>query len=80
VNIRQYHADALMNGQYFGRHDEEQTIEGFAQQIAVAGELFQRKPEGGETIPNWVRVLSAFPDLPRQLRQAAEQDLQEFTA
>lgn len=76
--IRLYHADALMNGLHFDRHEEEQTIEGFAQQIALAGEIFQREPAGHEVIPNWVRVFSAFPDFPQQLRQAAEADLQEI--
>jgi glucosyl-3-phosphoglycerate synthase len=76
--IRHYHADAMMNGLQFDRHDEEQAVEGFARQIALAGELFQREPAGGEAIPNWVRVLSAFPDFPQQLRQAAEDDRQEF--
>lgn len=76
--IRHYHADAMMNGLQFDRHEEEQAVEGFARQIALAGELFQREPAGGEAIPNWVRVLSAFPDFPQQLRQAAEDDRQEF--
>jgi glucosyl-3-phosphoglycerate synthase len=75
--IRQYHADALMNGLQFDRHEEEQTIEGFSQQIALAGEIFQREPAGREVIPNWVRVFSAFPDFPQQLRQAAAADLHE---
>lgn len=76
--IRHYHADALINGLHFDRHDEEQAIEGFAQQIAAAGDIFQREPSGGEAIPNWVRILSAFPDFPQQLRQATAEDLQEF--
>jgi glucosyl-3-phosphoglycerate synthase len=78
--IRHYHADALMNGLHFDRHEEEQAVEGFARQIVVAGEIFQREPAGGEAIPNWVRVVSAFPDFPQQLRQAAEEDLQEFAS
>jgi len=78
--IRHYHADAMMNGLQFDRHEEEQAVEGFARQIARAGELFQSEPAGGEAIPNWVRVLSAFPDFPQQLRQAAEQDRQEFAS
>ena len=76
--IRHYHADALINGLLFDRHEEEQAVEGFARQIAVAGDLFQREPAGGEAIPNWVRVVSAFPDFPQQLRQAAEEDLKEL--
>lgn len=78
--IRHYHADALMNGLSFDRHDEEQAVEGFARQIAVAADAFQREPGRGEAIPNWTRVLSAFPDCPQQLRQAAEQDLRELRA
>jgi glucosyl-3-phosphoglycerate synthase len=76
--IRHYHADAMINGLEFDRHDEEQAVEGFSRQIALAGELFHREPVGGEAIPNWVRVLSAFPDFPKQLRQAVEEDLHEF--
>jgi glucosyl-3-phosphoglycerate synthase len=77
-SIRQYHADALINHLLFDRHDEEIAIEGFASQIMVAGEAFQQDPAGGEPIPNWVRVLSAFPDFPQQLRQAVVDDVQEF--
>jgi hypothetical protein len=60
------------------RHDDEQAVEGFSQQIALAGGLFHREPVGGEAIPNGGRVLSASPDFPKQLRQAVEEDLQEF--
>ena len=76
--IRQYHADALINGLLFDRHDEEQATEGFAQQITVAGEAFQADPSGGEAIPNWTRVLTAFPDFPHRLRQAAKADADEL--
>ena len=77
-SIRQYHANALINHLSFDRHDEEIAIEGFASQIMVAGEAFQQDPAGGEAIPNWVRVLSAFPDFPQQLHQAVVEDAQEF--
>jgi glucosyl-3-phosphoglycerate synthase len=72
--IRQYHADALMNGLTFDRHEEEQAVEGFAQQIMVAGDAFQQDPSGGEGLPNWSRVLSAFPEFPQQLQEAAQAD------
>ncbi|MBI2481235.1 MAG: glycosyl transferase [Planctomycetia bacterium] len=68
--LRQYHADATLNGLQYDRHDEELAVEGFAQRITVAGELFQQDPGGGEAIPNWSRVLTAFPDFPQQLRDA----------
>lgn len=75
--IRQYHADARMNGLTFDRHSEEQAIEGFAARIADAGEMFQNDPAGGEAIPNWSRVLTAFPDFPARLRQAVKDDAAE---
>lgn len=72
--IRQYHADAMVNGLKFDRHEEEQAVEAFAQQIVRAGEAFQEDPSGGEAIPNWARVLTAFPELPLHLREAAKLD------
>jgi glucosyl-3-phosphoglycerate synthase len=79
-SIRQYHADALVNGLLYDRHAEEQAIEGFADRIVVAGEIFQNDPSGGEAIPNWTRVLSVLPEIPYRLRQAAHEDRQEFGA
>jgi glucosyl-3-phosphoglycerate synthase len=76
--IRQYHADALVNNLVYDRHSEEQAVEGFARQIAVAGEMFCQDPVGAASIPNWARVLAAFPDFPRQLRAAARADAEEF--
>ena len=76
--IRQYHADALINGLYFDRHAEEQAIEGFADRVVDAGLAFQNDPSGGEAIPNWTRVLTAFPEFPQQLREAAKADRAEF--
>lgn len=72
--IRRYHADALINGLQFDRHYEEVAVEGFAERVTVAGEMFQNDPSGGEAIPNWTRVLTAFPDFPQQLRSAAQAD------
>lgn len=76
--IRQYHADALMNSLKFDRHSEEQAVEGFAQQITVAGDTFRHDPAGADAIPNWARVLSAYPDFPQQLREAVRADAEEF--
>jgi len=76
--IRQYHADALINHLKCDRHEEEQAVEGFAGQIGVAGEVFLQDPLGGEAIPNWARVLSAFPDFPDRLRDAAAADAREY--
>lgn len=78
--IRQYHADALVNGLIFDRHSEEEAVEGFANQITVAGEIFQNDPSGGEAISNWTRVLTALPEFPSRLRQVADEDQKEFGA
>ena len=77
-SIRQYHADALINGLHFDRHSEEEAVEGFAAQITTAGETFQRDPAGGEAIPNWARVLAALGDFPQQLRDVVAADADEF--
>ncbi|MDG2304503.1 MAG: glycosyl transferase [Candidatus Binatia bacterium] len=71
--VRQYHADALVNGLAYDRQYEERAVEGFARQIQTAGDAFQEDPSGGAAIPNWTRVLTAFPDLPSRLREAARQ-------
>ena len=72
--IRQYHADALINGLVFDRHAEEHAVEGFANRVTDAGEMFLSDPSGGEAIPNWTRVLTAFPDFPERMRQAVVDD------
>jgi glucosyl-3-phosphoglycerate synthase len=72
--VRQYHADALINGLKFDRHGEEEAIEAFAARIFAAGETFQQDPVGGAAIPNWTRVLAAFPDFPQLLRDAVAAD------
>jgi glucosyl-3-phosphoglycerate synthase len=76
--IRQFHADAMVNGLGYDRHDEEGAIEGFSQQIEVAGDIFRAAPSGESAIPNWTRVLSARPDLPQALRAIARQDADEY--
>ena len=77
--IRQYHADALINGLRYDRHVEEHGVEGFARQIMVAGDIFENDPTGGEAIPNWARVLAAFRDFPQRIRRAAAEDAAEHT-
>ncbi len=77
-SVRQYHADSILNGLNYDRHQEELAIEGFAERIIVAGEMFQRSPGGGEANPNWTRVVTAFPDFPKRLRHAVEADASEM--
>ncbi|QDU64687.1 Glucosyl-3-phosphoglycerate synthase [Planctomycetes bacterium Pan216] len=76
--IRQYQADAVMNGLNYDRHSEETAVETFAQQVMIAGESFMRDPAGSKAIPNWTRILSFDPDFPQKLRTATEEDANEF--
>lgn len=76
--IRQYHADALINGLEFDRHEEERAVEGFAEQITAMGERFYVEPSETLAMPTWSRVLAALPDLPHRLRQAATEDAKEL--
>ncbi len=78
--IRQYHADAIMNSLEFDRHGEEEAIEAFSHQITQSGEAFHDDPSGAEAMPTWTRVLSAFPDFPTRLRDAAIRDEKEFAS
>lgn len=68
--IRQYAADARVNGLIYDRHDEETMIDAFASCITTAAEIFRRDPNGAEAIPNWTRVRAAFPDFVDRLRDA----------
>lgn len=72
--IRQYHADSIINGLAYDRHSEEQAVEGFSHRIADAAKKFQDDPTGDASIPNWTRVLSALPEIPDALRNAADAD------
>jgi glucosyl-3-phosphoglycerate synthase len=76
--VRQYHADAVVNGLEFDRHAEEQAVDGFARQLGAAGESFLADPSGSEAIPNWSRVLAVAPEAPEELREAVRQDRAEY--
>jgi glucosyl-3-phosphoglycerate synthase len=60
--ISRYHADALINGLAFDRHEEEVAVEAFAQAVHLAAEAFMEDPLGVPLIPNWNRVTAALPD------------------
>ena len=50
----------------------------FADRITEAGREFYENPAGAEAIPNWARVLAAFPDLPQEMRQAVADDTKQL--
>lgn len=76
--IRQYHADAVVNGLSFNRHAEEQAVDGFARQVGIAGQAFLEEPSGGVAIPNWSRILAVSPHCPEEIREMVAQDRAEF--
>ncbi len=67
--IRQYAADARVNGLSYDRHSEETMIDAFASCITTSADIFRTDPNGAEAIPNWTRVRAAFPDFVDRLRQ-----------
>ncbi len=66
----QYFFDAKINGLQYDRHQEERSIEVFAQAIMSAGETFLSNPMESPFIPNWNRVHGAFPDICQQMLRA----------
>ncbi len=70
-SIRQYAADATVNDLQYDRHSEELAVDAFAQCVTTASEIFRSDPNGAEAIPNWTRVLAAFPDFAKRLRATA---------
>ncbi|WP_420408272.1 glycosyl transferase [Hoeflea sp.] len=72
--IEMYHNDALMNGLYTDRHQEEEAVELFAANIVHAGQIFLENPMETPFIPNWSRVQSANPDLLRSMVDAVAAD------
>ena len=77
--IRQYHADAVLNSLTYDRHEEEDTIEGFAQLVIEAGRMYQCDPAGTASMPTWSRVITALPDFPARLREQAVADAAEYS-
>ncbi len=73
-NISRYHADAMINGLIFDRHEEETAVETFARALQQATEEFFADPLGKPLIPNWARVSSALPGFLGALTEAVEAD------
>jgi len=73
-NISKYHADAMINGLLFDRHEEETAVETFTQALKLASEEFFSDPLGAPPIPNWMRVSSALPAFLDDMREAVDAD------
>jgi glucosyl-3-phosphoglycerate synthase len=75
--IRRYHADALCNGLYYNRHEEETYVDMFARVIRTAGDDYRHDPSD-VLMPDWTRALSAVPDLREKLYEACLADVKEY--
>ena len=66
--------EALINGLRFDQHDEELMVETFTAGLRAAGLAFVRDPMRSPLIPNWHRVIAAFPEFLSDLQYAVEID------
>lgn len=76
--IEMYHNDAIMNGLDLDIHSEEKAVEMFAENIMKAGQSFLDNSMETPFIPSWNRVQSAMPNVLERLKDAVEQDYNEF--
>jgi len=73
-----YYNDARMNGLWVDRHQEEASIEMFAENITAAGHVFLENPAETPFIPTWNRVHSADNSLMTDMLKAVAADLREY--
>ena len=76
--LEAYYNDAQMNGLVIDRHEEERSIELFAENLMRAGHFFLENPHETPFIPTWNRVNSADPDFLNALHDAVAADDAEF--
>ena len=74
-----YYNDAKMNGLSVDRHSEEKTIELFANNIIEAGHVFLEFPSDTPFIPTWNRVHAADQSLMRDIIDAVDDDIAEYS-
>lgn len=72
--IRQYNADAIINGLEYNRHDEEILVDAFNDIIKNAAEEYSYEPSETQ-MPEWLRAISAMPKLRRKMRDAVQEDM-----
>jgi glucosyl-3-phosphoglycerate synthase len=65
-------AVATFNGLEFDRHAEEETLETFSHALAEGCQQFQDDPLGTPALPNWARVISAYPEVGPRLIKAVQ--------
>jgi glucosyl-3-phosphoglycerate synthase len=72
--LRQYAADAAINGLLFPRHEEENAVSTFARSIRTAARAFLEDPLSSPLIPNWNRIESALPNFLDEFNDAVRMD------
>ncbi len=72
--VDHYYSDAVLSGLTLDRHQEEKTVELFAQNLISAGEDFMANPQQTPFMPSWSRVVSAVPDIYQQIAEAVQLD------
>jgi glucosyl-3-phosphoglycerate synthase len=75
--VDHYYSDAVLSGLTLDRHQEEKTVELFAQNLISAGEDFMANPQQTPFMPSWSRVVSAVPDIYQQIAEAVRLDQAE---
>jgi glucosyl-3-phosphoglycerate synthase len=78
--VETYKNDAIINGLNLDVHKEELAVEMFAKNLMEAGQYFLENPMENPFIPSWNRVVSAIPDIYQRLRDAVEEDYEEFSS
>jgi glucosyl-3-phosphoglycerate synthase len=73
--IHSYGGDSFFNAVVYDRHEEEISLSIFSDVVMKAGKEYLKNPFGA-LIPSWARVLTAFPNLREELKDAAEKDNQ----
>ena len=76
--IERYAFDAAINGYPFDRDLEERSAEAFARAFYSAGDRYLTNLLHVPLLPNWNRVVSAFPDAPGWMGDLPYDDNKEF--
>ncbi|MEK9863484.1 MAG: glycosyl transferase, partial [Verrucomicrobiota bacterium] len=74
--VESFTKDATINGLTLDTHQEESTVELFAENLMKAGHHFLDHPMEAPFIPSWNRVASAMPDIHQQVVRAVEKDME----
>lgn len=72
--VDRYKADAEINGLFYDYHKEEQTVSLFATNVYHSGIEYIENPDVIPFMPNWKRVVSAFPNILDEFYDIVEQD------